>query len=463
MTLPVKPLTLSDGRLLVVPESIQYLAPYVLFEQGEWFEEELSFVRSLLKPGMNTIDIGANYGVYTTAMARAVSPHGRVMAFEPTSAVASCLAQSLELNALTKIVCLEQMGLSNRNTSAELILHDNPEMNHLGDPQSERSDAAREMVQVRALDTVVSPSSLTHVEFLKIDAEGEEENILEGAENLLHTLSPLVMFEFKHNEQLNTSLIDRFIRLGYHPYYLIPSLQILVPCDPALDFDPYLLNLFACKHDRALELEGQGVLVRSFDEKTRCTVQDNRWMEWVAAREYAVPFLSRWTQRESSSPEYAYALSCYAESMDMSRAPGDRLGLLKSSYRILTDLVALAPTFCRQMSLARVAGAYGLRKMELDITIRLFEEISQTTSLNTDEPFLPVCTRYDRLNPSNRIVEWLTSSLLEQFELRRAFSSYYTGKESLPLLERLLSLGFAGEEVKRRYQLVIRRFTGGQI
>ena len=65
-------LTLVDGVRIVVPDSLFLITPYVLREQQDFFEDELPFVRELLQPGQNVIDIGANYGVYTLPMAQKV-------------------------------------------------------------------------------------------------------------------------------------------------------------------------------------------------------------------------------------------------------------------------------------------------------------------------------------------------------------------------------------------------------
>ena len=80
---------LVDGTFVVVPESLDLITPYVLLEQQDWFEEEIKFVRRLLRPGMQVIDIGANYGVYALSMARAVGTSGHVWAFEPASGTAA--------------------------------------------------------------------------------------------------------------------------------------------------------------------------------------------------------------------------------------------------------------------------------------------------------------------------------------------------------------------------------------
>ena len=93
-------LTLVDGVRIAVPDSLFLLTPYVLREQQDFFEDELPFVRQLLQPGQNAIDIGANYGVYTLSMAKRVGANGHVWAFEPASSTAQFLARGSRKMAL---------------------------------------------------------------------------------------------------------------------------------------------------------------------------------------------------------------------------------------------------------------------------------------------------------------------------------------------------------------------------
>src|SRR5215470_15490642 len=96
-------LPLVDGTQVVVPDSLDLITPYVLREQQDWFEDEIKFLRRLLKPGDKVIDIGANYGVYTLSMARTVGPEGRVWAFEPASGTASLLAEGIAANGFAHV------------------------------------------------------------------------------------------------------------------------------------------------------------------------------------------------------------------------------------------------------------------------------------------------------------------------------------------------------------------------
>src|SRR5262245_12330239 len=88
-------LNIRGGAKLHVPRDIGQITPYVLLEQDDWFEDEIRFVRALLRPGQKAIDIGANHGVYTLAMANAVGAGGAVWAFEPTPQTADLLSLSL--------------------------------------------------------------------------------------------------------------------------------------------------------------------------------------------------------------------------------------------------------------------------------------------------------------------------------------------------------------------------------
>ena len=163
-------LQMADGVLIVVPDSLNLITPYVLQEQHDWFEDEIKFVRHLLNPGDHVMDIGANYGVYTLSMARAVGASGRVWSFEPASETANLLAAGISANEFSQVV-LERYAVSSTSGVAKLSLNDNSELNALlaGPPDSGR----HEEVPLVTLDGFMDRAELKHLDFLKMDAEGE--------------------------------------------------------------------------------------------------------------------------------------------------------------------------------------------------------------------------------------------------------------------------------------------------
>src|SRR5438552_10655854 len=137
---------------MVVPDSINLITPYVLCEQQDWFEDEIAFLRCALQPGHKAVDVGANYGVYTLSIAKAVGPTGAVWAFEPASSTAAYLAQGIAANRFSHVV-LECSAISAECGTAQLSINVNSELNAL--VRGQESSVAAETVRVVTLDDCI--------------------------------------------------------------------------------------------------------------------------------------------------------------------------------------------------------------------------------------------------------------------------------------------------------------------
>ena len=256
-------LNLVDGVRVVVPDSLDLITPYVLREQLDFFEDELRFVRRLLQPGQKVVDIGANYGVYTLPMAKKVGASGHVWAFEPTSSTAGFLAQGIAANGFGQVT-LEKKAVSSASGTAQLVLEPHSEANSISHDKS--PTAATETVSLVTLDECMDRYRWMDIELIKIDAEGEECNIVKGGRRFFSHDSPLVQYEIRKGaDSVNIQVIQDFAALGYDSYRLVPGLNVLVPLHHDAIRDPYLLNLFCCKARRADVLAAQGFLLRSSD------------------------------------------------------------------------------------------------------------------------------------------------------------------------------------------------------
>jgi FkbM family methyltransferase len=182
--------SIPGGSSITVPDDIRLMTPFVLAEQGDWFEGEIHFIRRWLKPGMIVVDVGANYGLYTITCAQRVGRSGRVWAYEPASLPRSFLAQSVAKNGLDNVRIAEK-ALSDHEGSARLGIAANAELNSLNE-----SGQSGENVPLTTLDRESSTWE-RDVDFLKLDAEGEEVRILAGAKEFFARQHPLVMFEYK--------------------------------------------------------------------------------------------------------------------------------------------------------------------------------------------------------------------------------------------------------------------------
>jgi FkbM family methyltransferase len=154
-----------------------------------YFEADLIgvFLR-ILKPGMTFFDVGSHIGFFSVLALRLVGPEGRVVAFEPTPSTREVLDSNIGKRHNATIV---PMAAYRENTT--LTFHDfGPQHSAFNSIYSgkigeqERTAASPRAYQVRAttLDAFVASSGLLP-DFLKIDTEGAELDVLAGMESLL--------------------------------------------------------------------------------------------------------------------------------------------------------------------------------------------------------------------------------------------------------------------------------------
>lgn len=440
-------LALVDGTRIVVVDSLSLLTPYVLREQEDWFEDEIRFLRKVLQPGSHVIDVGANHGIYTLSMARAVGAAGRVWAFEPTPATAQLLAAGIACNDCGHVL-LEQLALSDRCGTGQLSVSEHSELNALVQGTTSGTAAT---VLLSTLDDRMARHDWQRIDFIKIDAEGEEGRILRGGERFLERFSALVQYEIKADTRV--PLIRDFAARGYDSYRLVPGLDLLVPIDADTVPDDYLLNLFACKPERAGQLAARGYLVQaSAPQET----PSSNWRHWLTTTVYGAQLADLWAGRVSTEVEFA--LSLYAQSRDSSQPPASRFAALAASLRRLESVCAREPSGLRLMSLARAARDYGARTIAVRALSQLVDALRNTRRVDPSEPFLVPGERFDSIAPGAAPFKWVLAAALEEFERLVAFSSFYTGLDARSRLETIQSLGFGSPEMQRRLRLLQQRF-----
>jgi FkbM family methyltransferase len=148
---------------------------------------EQLFALAYLRAGDTAIDVGANIGIYSTMMA---STGAEVIAFEPGSRSRSDLAQSVALNPGLTITVVP-VALSNSAGEMSLTL-DLESSNHLVEASTGKGT---ERVKVMKLDNYLAGEPPKVVAFVKVDAEGFDLQVLQGAEHLFASQKPSLMIE----------------------------------------------------------------------------------------------------------------------------------------------------------------------------------------------------------------------------------------------------------------------------
>jgi FkbM family methyltransferase len=183
---------------------------------GEFSEGEVNVFRQMVRPGDIVLDVGANIGAHTLFLANAVGRQGKVYAFEPQRIVFQTLCANMALNSVTNAYCYH-VAVGDRPGSILV-----PALNYevpenfgglgLGDAR------AGEEVQFITLDSLALPTC----RLIKVDVEGMELHVLQGARATIDRLRPVLYVENDRAEK--SEALMRFIdQLGYEMYWHLPT------------------------------------------------------------------------------------------------------------------------------------------------------------------------------------------------------------------------------------------------
>ena len=170
--------------------------------RGHYEQDEIGFVRAMLKPGDSVVDVGGHIGFFTMHMAAAVGPEGRVYAFEPLDTNAALLELSIAENGFADRVRFQRAAVGAQAGTATLTFPletlNSGGAYVLPDGGTPLAGNQRREVPLVALDTL---GLRRPIRFIKMDVEGAEPQVLRGAARILAEDGPTILSEL-HPTQL---------------------------------------------------------------------------------------------------------------------------------------------------------------------------------------------------------------------------------------------------------------------
>ena len=159
------------------------------------YEPELAYLERVLSPGKVFVDAGANFGIYTLLASKIVGGAGRVISFEPSSRVFPVLRRNIALNGFKNVLAFP-VALTDKPGRARLYYHSAVGCDSLGKDASFEQDAHAEDICTESLDDALKQTSIGRVDVIKMDVQGAEELALRGANEIVASMRPVVIFEF---------------------------------------------------------------------------------------------------------------------------------------------------------------------------------------------------------------------------------------------------------------------------
>lgn len=230
---------------------------------GRYEPQETQLAMRLLRPGMTTVDVGANWGYFTLVCAHLVGAQGRVIALEPHPHLSSLLAENASTNGLSQVEVL-RLAAGADSGARGFVGFDAHAGNWGLSRTAQSAEDADFECETASVDALLDAKGIDRVDLVKIDIEGGEADALRGmTDGLARHRYRYVLLECHPEQlrQLGTSVeacLEPLRRAGYQGWRIdhsvemhrraavsiVPAAALLSPADPhvlATDPWPHLL------------------------------------------------------------------------------------------------------------------------------------------------------------------------------------------------------------------------------
>lgn len=183
---------------------------------AQWYDKEKRILSPYLEPGDTVIDVGANLGFMSVLFAQLVGPTGNVFALEPSRRAFEKLEYTIQINEVDRIVKPICKGCG-ANSDTQFLHHITPSSGNSSlVPQNEMAGGHTEKIEIETLDNLMPDLFTDRVDLLKIDTEGFEIQVLQGAIDLLIRDQPTIYIELstEYSESSRKS-VELLHDLGY--------------------------------------------------------------------------------------------------------------------------------------------------------------------------------------------------------------------------------------------------------
>ena len=194
-----------------IPDYDTHFREYLSTHDNEYQKEPRDHALSNVRQFRNGLDIGGNVGFWSKDLCERFQ---RVEIFEPDLSNTECLRSNLDQY---KNYTLHEIGLGNENTHKEFYKSNVSSGGHTFNTEHmPEGGVSMSLVEIRTLDSY----NFTDVDFIKIDTQGSELDILHGAKQTLQNNDCILNIEIeqKNPKQVAMSkpIFDFMQSIGYH-------------------------------------------------------------------------------------------------------------------------------------------------------------------------------------------------------------------------------------------------------
>lgn len=199
---------------------IQELLYYVY--GNEWRRNEIDALMPYVQPGNTVLDVGANVGFITCILSQLVGGAGFIHSFEPSQSVREKLTATVSRNHLLNVT-IHPYACGESSASLELCSTTGSSGNATLTGVSDVGMGG-ERVNVVRLDDYLLPL-IDKVDFIKIDTEGFEDQVLAGAAQLVERFKPTFYIELSQEYRESSLVAIQWLKERGYRFPIEPDLD----------------------------------------------------------------------------------------------------------------------------------------------------------------------------------------------------------------------------------------------
>ncbi|MBC7554887.1 MAG: FkbM family methyltransferase [Taibaiella sp.] len=231
----------NDGLVCFI--NTKDIIGWKIFFYGEYESSTNKIIKKYINPGDVVIEAGANLGSETLLLSRLVGDTGKVYGFEPNPFIFERLKMNLAINEL-KNVDIHDIALGESNEIIYFNIYTkgfcNPGMSS---KYISNKDTRKISVPQMTLDAFVAKHNVSKVDFIKMDIQGAEIDLFNGAAATISKFRPLIFTEADQYCLDMKVLHEKLTSSGYKVYLIKENENIFIP-SPAEAVDGNWLGVY---------------------------------------------------------------------------------------------------------------------------------------------------------------------------------------------------------------------------
>jgi FkbM family methyltransferase len=239
----------NNHHMFIIPNDLGISRELAIYKIHEPLTTSL--INKILKNGMVCLDVGSNIGYYVLLESELVGKEGKVIGIEPSPINFEYLKKNTDIS-LNKNIEIYNFAAADENKTLDFVIGSKSNWSKVL-VENEKVQPGDKLINIQAkqIDAFVREKRYQKIDFVRMDVEGYEYNLLKGLEEVMKIFKPKLLIEV-HKMFLGIDktkeMFERLKQHGYEAKYLIPRIyDVPIIGDPEdiqqVKFDTILADL----------------------------------------------------------------------------------------------------------------------------------------------------------------------------------------------------------------------------